>query len=81
MTNNSKPLTEKEKMLSQQYYLCWDKTLAKDRALAKHLCYELNVTRLKLYEQRLSIINELFGNCGENTWVESPFNRDYGYNI
>lgn len=74
-------MSEKEKMLKGEYYISWDKDLTAEREKAKDLLFEFNNMKPSLREERGSIINKLFGNTGENCWVESPFNCDYGYNI
>ncbi|MBH1940893.1 sugar O-acetyltransferase [Mobilitalea sibirica] len=74
-------MTEKEKMLNQEYYIAWDDELTKERERAKDLLFELNAVRPSEREKRSEIINALFGSVGKGSWIESPFNCDYGYNI
>lgn len=74
-------MTEKEKMLSGEYYISWDEDLTREREYAKDLCFEFNGTRPSLRKEREKIIRKLFGKVGVNCWVESPFNCDYGSNI
>lgn len=74
-------MTEKEKMLSGQYYQAWDAELAQDRRLCKEAIYDFNLLRPSEREERKRAIKNLFGTCGEGTWIESPFQCDYGYNI
>ena len=74
-------MKQKEKMLNQEYYIPWDAELTEERERAKDLLFELNSTRPSKRVERNQIIEQLFGSIGENPWVESPFNCDYGYNI
>jgi len=68
-------------MLNQQYYISWDKELVEERERAKDLLFVLNGIKPSLRQERNAIIKKLFNAVGENPWVESPFNCDYGYNI
>lgn len=74
-------MTEKEKMLSGEYYISWDKDLTIEREQAKDLLFEFNALRPSNRQEREGIINQLFGKVGKSCWIESPFNCDYGYNI
>lgn len=74
-------MTAKEKMLSGEYYIGWDEELTKEREYAKDICFELNNTKPSLRKEREELIRNLFGKTGENCWIESPFNCDYGVNI
>lgn len=73
--------TEKHKMLNQEYYICWDEELTAEREKAKDLVYDFNSRKPSERMERNQIIQKLFHSIGENAWVESPFNCDYGYNI
>lgn len=74
-------MSEKEKMLNQEYYLNWDKELEKERERAKDLLFDFNHTRPSEGTKRSQIIKQLFYSVGENVWIEPPFSCDYGYNI
>jgi len=73
--------SEKEKMLNQEYYICWDEELTEERERAKDLLFEFNKLKPSERKERNQIIKKLFHTVGENAWIESPFNCDYGYNI
>lgn len=74
-------MTEKQKMLEGKMYDPLDSELFKEREQAKLLFQEINnLTEIKK-EKRNKLIYKLFGNAGENLWVEPPFYCDYGYNI
>lgn len=74
-------MTNKEKMLAGEFYISWDEELTKERERAKDLLFEFNNTKPSLRAEREEIIRKLFGSVGENCWIESPFNCDYGNNI
>ncbi|WP_110931852.1 sugar O-acetyltransferase [Paenibacillus bouchesdurhonensis] len=73
--------SEKDKMLNQEYYICWDEELTKERERAKDLLFEFNNMKPSERYERNQIIQKLFHSVGENAWIESPFNCDFGYNI
>ncbi|PKG22600.1 sugar O-acetyltransferase [Niallia nealsonii] len=73
--------SEKTKMLNQEYYICWDQELTEERERAKDLLFEFNNMKPSERCERNQIIQKLFHSVGENAWIESPFNCDYGYNI
>ena len=74
-------MTNKEKMLSGEFYNAWDEGLTKEREKAKDLLFELNATKPSLRNKRQNIVLQLFGSVGKNCWLESPFNCDFGSNI
>ncbi|GAK40814.1 sugar O-acetyltransferase [Paenibacillus urinalis] len=74
-------MNAKEKMLNQEFYIPWDKELTDDRERAKDLLFELNKIAPSKREERNHIIQKLIPFIGENPWIESPFNCDYGYNM
>lgn len=74
-------MSEKDKMLNQEYYISWNNELTEERERAKDLLFELNNLKPSKRNERNQIIQKLFGSIGENAWIESPFNCDYGYNI
>ena len=74
-------MREKDKMLNQEYYISWDKELTEERERAKDLLFDLNKLKPSMRHERNKIIHKLFHSVGENAWIESPFNCDYGYNI
>ncbi|GIN74497.1 maltose O-acetyltransferase [Bacillus sp. J14TS2] len=74
-------MSAKDKMLNQEYYISWDDELTRERERAKDLVFELNNLKPSKRHERSQIITQLFHSIGENAWIESPFNCDYGYNI
>lgn len=73
--------TEKQKMISGEYYLASDQELIQDREKARRLTREYNQTLETEIEERTDILKNLFGSIGTNTYVEPTFRCDYGYNI
>ena len=79
--------TEKQKMLDGDLYLAGDPELVNDRFRARQILRkynglsEIDLNNEDLFEQRSSILKELFGNTGDWIWIEPPFYCDYGYNI
>lgn len=73
--------TEKEKMLSGEYYTAMDAELMKDRQIARNLMHSYNQSLPDEQPLRNSILERLFGSIGENSAIEPSFKCDYGYNI
>lgn len=73
--------SEKEKMVAGQLYNPEDPLLKEERLRARHLTGEYNVTSPHEDEKRMEILKQLFGESGENTYIEPSFRCDYGYNI
>ena len=74
-------MSDKEKMLNQQYYISWADELVAEREIAKDFLFEFNGMKPSMRKERNEIISKLFSSVGKNCWIESPFNCDYGYNI
>lgn len=75
-------MTEKEKMIKQLLYDANnDKTLLKEREVAKDLCYEFNQARPSEKEKQAEVLKKLLGKTGEAFCITAPFWCDYGYNI
>ncbi|AKL96986.1 acetyltransferase, isoleucine patch superfamily [Clostridium aceticum] len=72
--------SEKEKMLSGDYYNAGDESLVRERDYAKNLIFEFNHTRPSDKEKRKKILKELIIAKG-SFHIEAPFYCDYGYNI
>lgn len=73
--------TAKEKMLNGEFYNAWDETLVEDRDRAKSLLFEFNQINPAEREKRLEALKKLIPDLGDNPWIESPFNCDYGTNL
>lgn len=72
--------SEKEKMLSGDFYNAGDEELIKERDYARNLTFEFNTTRPSEKERRQKILKQLIIAKG-SLYIEAPFNCDYGYNI
>ncbi|MTH15738.1 sugar O-acetyltransferase [Flavobacterium sp. LC2016-01] len=73
--------TEKEKMISGEYYNAFDPELLKGRRAAKNLLHSLNVKEYRVTKKAKEILATLIPNAGAGLYIEPPFHCDYGYNI
>lgn len=73
--------SEKEKMISGEFYNPADEVLVEERLKARKLTRLYNQTIETDVEERSAILKDLFGKTGENIFVEPTFRCDYGYNI
>ncbi len=71
-------MTEKEKMLSGEFYDPTDKELADRRILAHRLSFEYNNTLETEEKRQKEILDELFPNHGKNFFLQAPIQVDYG---
>lgn len=74
-------MTEKEKMLSGEFYFANDKELISERIKAKKLLQQLNVTEYVMNGNARQILRVLLPNANKKIYIEPPFHCDYGYNI
>ena len=74
-------MTEKEKMIKGELYIASDEVLVNERLNARRLTRVFNNTLEDEIEKRTEILKELFGEVGENIYIEPTFKCDYGYNI
>lgn len=75
-------MTEKEKReIGQLYDGNYNEEMLEERIKAKDLCFEYNQIKPSKIEERKTLIKKIFNKTGENIWVESNFECDYGYNI
>jgi maltose O-acetyltransferase len=73
--------TEKEKMLSGEYYFANDEVLLKERANCKSLLKKLNIDEYVVSGKTKEILAELLPQAHSSIYIEPPFHCDYGYNI
>ena len=73
--------SEREKMLAGELYDPLDPELVAARDRARDLCQDLNATRESDQDARRRILSELFGEGGDDVWMQPPFFCDYGSNI
>jgi maltose O-acetyltransferase len=74
-------LSDRTKMLSGALYTPWDPELVAARAACRSLLWAFNATRQDEIEARRSLLAQILGRAGANTWIEPPFFCDYGFNI
>ena len=74
-------MTEKEKMIAGDLYAPSDLQLVEDRRQARIVFGKYNATHPDEVEQRIELLQELFGQKSENLYIEPPFYCDYGYNL
>lgn len=73
--------TEREKMLTGEFYNPRDVELLEMYHVARKLLFELNQLDSRNAKRRNKIVRELFGVAGAGIWVESPFYCNYGKHI
>lgn len=74
-------MTEREKMQACEWFLTGDAELMACKAKARELAGEYNATGEHEPENRVRILKELFGVCGEKPFIKPPFHCDYGFSI
>lgn len=73
--------TEKEKMLTGQWYNPLDKALSAQRLTARKLQHQFNQSCPDHTALRRELLKQWLPNTGKHFYVEPPFFCDYGYNI
>lgn len=73
--------TEKQKMLSGDWYNPLDKQLSAERMAARKLQHQFNHSAPDDEAQRRQLLKQWLPNTGKHFYVEPPFYCDYGYNI
>ncbi|GAB59955.1 sugar O-acetyltransferase [Rheinheimera nanhaiensis] len=73
--------TEKEKMLSGQWYNPLDKQLSAERLAARKLQQQYNQSAPDDAPARSALLKQWLPNSGKHLYIEPPFFCDYGYNI
>lgn len=74
-------MKEKDKMLSGKPYNSFNEELLSERQYVKELLYDFNNLPPSNIARRNAIIKKVFGEIGDNYFIEPPFRCDYGYNI
>lgn len=72
---------ELEKMLSGDFYDPTDEILSEMRQKARNLTSKYNLTPHEQKDERINILQKLFGSIAGNITIEPHFNCDYGCNI
>lgn len=73
-----KRLSEREKMLTGEWYLAGDEELVALRRNARRLTRLFNATTEDEGDRRQELLHELFGTIGPGCEIEPPFRCDYG---
>lgn len=73
--------SEKQKMLSGEFYSIFDEELMIERERTQLLLKDFNDLREDDIIKRDKILNDLLPLAGDNLWVKPPFYCDYGTNI
>ena len=73
--------TEKEKMISEEPFATNDSELMEDKKNARILAEKYNHSSEDDLVLRKTILQQLFGKCGEKILIKPPFHCDYGYQI
>lgn len=73
--------TEKEKMLSGEYYSAMDDELQRDLASARVWMDRFNLTPGLSPSDSAKLLREKLGSVGAGSFVRAPFHCDYGFNI
>ena len=74
-------MTEKEKMLSGELYNSTEKELVKERLRCGLLLDKFNSLSYDKREEKQTLLKELLGKIGNNSFINKPFFCDYGKNI
>lgn len=74
-------MTEKEKMISGEFYNANDAQLVNDRDKCKEICFLYNRLMPHQKADKIEIIKNLVGSIGKNFLFEPDIWFDYGYNI
>lgn len=81
MSENMTVTTEKEKMLTGQWYNPLDKALSAQRLTARKLQQQYNQSAPDDAPARSALLKQWLPNSGKHLYIEPPFFCDYGYNI
>ncbi len=73
--------TEKQKMLSGEFYSSRDPELLEMYHKARRLILLYNASDSKDSDGRKQILSDLLGEVDDGVWIEAPFFCDYGVNI
>jgi len=75
-------MTEKEKMLAEQWYDANnDMALEDERKDCKKLCQAYNQLSCEQEQKRYELLCRILGGVGKNCTIQPSFYCDYGYNI
>ena len=76
--NKEKNMTEKEKMHSGDLYLPGDEEIMTEQLKCLDRLYDFNNTRPTEMEKRTQLLKEMFGDIGEDCYIEPPLHANWG---
>ncbi len=76
-----KSKTELEKQLAEEEFWNSDPEIGAKKSHARALCDAYNRTTEDQKEERLRLLQEIFGTCDDSIFIKPPFHCDYGYNL
>lgn len=75
-------MTQKERMQKGLVYFCDDEDLMKEQLECLEKLYDFNLTRPLEQEKRAKLLKEMFGDIGENCYIEPPLHANWaGKNV
>lgn len=74
-------ISERQKMISGQFYNPGDPELQADQTAAKHWMARYNASLAASPADRRDLLRQKLGEIGEGVVIRPPFHCDYGYNI
>ena len=72
--------SEKERMLAGELYVAADPELGAANMRKRRLVHAINTMDYDRLDERMALFRELFAELGEGSFIEAPFNCDYGSN-
>lgn len=71
-------MSQRDKLHSQELYICTDKDLMAEQADCLELMYDYNSTRPHEGEKRAALLKEMFAEIGDGCYIEPPFHANWG---
>ena len=71
-------MTQKEKMVSGDLYLPDDEEIMSEQLQCLDRLYDFNQTRPTELDKRDAMLKEMFGDIGENCYIEPPLHANWG---
>lgn len=83
MTTQSTPefASQYDRMVAGELYVAEDPQLQELNMRKRRLVHAINNSAYDAFDECKSLFSELFGSYGEGSFIEPPFNCDYGANI
>lgn len=73
--------SEREKMIAGEMYSFNDPELLEQRYKARLQCEQFNKLSITQYDEKVELLQNLFGSVGEGIAIEPGFYCDYGFNV